>query len=88
MQPWGAYHGNECAIRPGRMPRAEVLEGRYRADFKVYLAAVRSLEHPLRKEEFHEIYQNAELAKRAFENARETLDAHIASHGCSTNEPL
>jgi hypothetical protein len=66
----------------------QVLEGRYRADFKVYLAAVGSLEHPLTKQEFHEIYQNAELAKRAFKKARETLDAHITSHGCSTYEPL
>jgi hypothetical protein len=68
---------------PAECSERKILEGRHRADLKVYLAAVKGLEHPLDTNSFNQTYQNAELAKRAFEKAREVLDAHTAMHGCS-----
>jgi len=62
----------------------KILEGRYRADFKVYTSAVRGLEESLGREDFSERYQNADLAKRSFERAREALEHHVATHGCSS----
>jgi len=71
---------------PAACQERKILEGRYHADFKVYAAVVRSLEQALSTEHFNQIYQNAELAKRAFEKAREALEIHIATHGCSIPE--
>src|SRR5581483_1125419 len=41
-----AYNGFEMQPAPAKCRERTVLEGRYRADFKVYVAAVRSLESP------------------------------------------
>jgi len=61
----------------------KVLEGRYYADLRVYLYAVRGLEQPLTKREFDQAYENANRAKTAFEHARDLLNTHVAEHGCS-----
>jgi hypothetical protein len=74
MQPSPA---TECQER-------KILEGRYRADFKVYTSAVHTLEESLGTEDFKQNYQNADLAKRAFDRARDALESHIATHGCSS----
>jgi hypothetical protein len=67
---------------PAECQERKILQGRYEADLKVYLSAVRSLEQPFNPKEFRQAYQNADLAKRAFENARDALNAHLAIHGC------
>ena len=71
---------------PAECQERKILEARYHADFKVYVGVVRALEQALSTEDFNQIYQNAELAKRAFETARDALEAHVASHGCSILE--
>ena len=68
---------------PAECQERKILEGRYRADLEVYQSAVKALEHLLDKKDFPQTYQNAELAKRTFEQAREALEIHIATHGCS-----
>ena len=60
----------------------KILEGRCRADLEVYLSAVNNLGTLLATQEFHQAYENAELAKRAYEQAREALDLHMAVHEC------
>ena len=58
-----------------------MLEARYRADLKVYRAAIRQLDvcHP---SEFKQVYENTERARLAFERAHFLLERHIAEHGC------
>ena len=68
---------------PAPCQERKILEGRYRADLKAYQSAVKALEHLLDKKDFKQTYQNAELARRAFEQARDALEVHIATHGCS-----
>jgi Spy/CpxP family protein refolding chaperone len=61
----------------------KILEGRYRADRRVYLSAVRDLHEHLNKAEFDQAYANAERAKVAFESSRDALDVHMQVHGCA-----
>jgi len=81
-----AYDESGMQPAPAECQERKILEGRYHADFKVYVAVVRSLEQALNTEDFNQIYQNAELAKRAFEKARDDLEVHISTHVCSIPE--
>ena len=67
---------------PAPCKEREILERRCGADLKLYLSAVKTLEHPVYKRDFDQAYKNADLAKSGFEKAREALNAHLASHGC------
>jgi hypothetical protein len=64
----------------------EMLKDRLRADLKVYRAAVDALESLALKQgidrAFEKAAKNAKVAERAFENARERLDRHVAMHAC------
>ena len=59
-----------------------VLEGRARANLKVYIEAVGVLDTAMPPEEFEQTYENAERSKRMFEESRDALKLHIAMHGC------
>ena len=64
-------------------PERTILEGRVRADLRVYIWAVRQLEQPFTDEEnFDWAYQCSERARLLYEQTRDTLTAHIAAHGC------
>jgi hypothetical protein len=58
-----------------------ILQGRLRADAKVYIDANRRLES-CKPEDFKKTYEAAESARIAFLRAQEALNAHIAAHGC------
>jgi hypothetical protein len=66
---------------PARCREREILEARYHADVRVYLNAAYRLDSCSR-EDFDVVYEDAERAKLAFENARARLNQHIAEHGC------
>ncbi len=59
----------------------EVLQGRLRADIRVYVEVTRRLES-CNTDDFEQIYRAAESARLAFLRAREALKVHIALHGC------
>jgi hypothetical protein len=59
----------------------EILESRYRADFKVYREAFHKLDS-CPPGDFNVVYEGGERARVAFENARARLNSHIAAHGC------
>jgi len=59
----------------------QILQGRLRADTKVYIDATRRLES-CKPEEFEKTYQAAESARIAFLKAREVLNAHVSAHKC------
>lgn len=63
----------------------DILEGRHRADLRIYLDAVGRLERSL-GEEFERAYRYAERARLAYEEARITLSEHIEAHGCGSVE--
>jgi hypothetical protein len=66
---------------PARCPEREILEARYHADVRVYLDAVYRLDSCPR-EDFNVVWEDAERARVAFENARAALNKHIGEHGC------
>jgi hypothetical protein len=66
---------------PARCPEREILEARYHADVRVYLGAAYRLDSCPRGD-FDVVYEDAERARLAFENARARLNQHIAEHGC------
>jgi len=69
-------------MRPGlRCQEHQILHGRLRADTKVYVDATRRLEFS-KPDEFAEVWKSAELARRAFLDARKLLAAHIVEHKC------
>ena len=57
------------------------LKARLNADFKVYRDAVHQLDL-CQPGDFNLVYEDAERARLAFENARIALNHHIAEHGC------
>ena len=59
----------------------KILDGRHRADLKIYLDAVGRLELSVGGE-FERAYAYAERARLACEQSRIALDDHIAAHGC------
>lgn len=59
----------------------QILYGRLRADTKVYVDVTRRLES-CKPEDFGEIWEAAQSARRAFLTARELLAAHIIAHEC------
>jgi hypothetical protein len=59
----------------------KILEGRHRADLKIYLDAVGRLERSL-GEEFERAYRYAERARLACEESRIALQDHITTHRC------
>jgi hypothetical protein len=59
----------------------QVLQGRLRADTKVYVVVTRRLES-CKSEDFEQTYQAAASARLAFLKAREALKVHIAVHKC------
>jgi hypothetical protein len=59
----------------------DILRGRYRADLRVYIDAASRLEKAS-QEDFDIIYDEAERARTAWEQARERLNTHLAEHGC------
>ena len=61
----------------------EILEGRHRADLKIYLDAVGRLERSL-GEEFERAYSYAERARLACEESRMALYEHITAHRCGS----
>jgi len=69
-------------IVPKDCQKRTILEGRVRADLGVYILAVRQLEQPLTKEDFDWAYQCCERARVIYEQARDTVIAHIAAHRC------
>ena len=74
----------ETSTAARQMQRCEeryILQGRMRADTRVYIDATRRLES-CQPEDFDEIWEAAQSAQRAFLIAREVLKAHIAEHGC------
>jgi hypothetical protein len=65
-------------------PRCEeryVLQGRLRADTRVYIDATRRLDS-CEPKDFEKTYEAAESARIAFLNARQAFNTHIAAHGC------
>lgn len=67
-------------------PERKILEGRLRADAKVYADAVRRLDEATEsgrsREEFDRTWKDAEGARMAFERARVALNHHVSAHGC------
>ncbi len=59
-----------------------MLQERMRADLRIYRQAVVALELEPPPEDFPAVHANAERARRAYESARATFDAHVAIHGC------
>jgi hypothetical protein len=68
---------------PAECRECKILEGRYRADLKVYIQSVKKLGLPLGNEGFEETYSAADLAKRAFEAARDALRDHRNTCPCA-----
>jgi hypothetical protein len=62
-------------------PQRDSLKARFHADFKVYREAVHQLDL-CQPGDFNQVYEDAERARLAFENARAALNSHIAEHGC------
>jgi hypothetical protein len=62
-------------------PERKILEARFHADVRVYCDAVYRLDSCPR-EDFNVVWEDAERARTAFENARAALNKHIAEHGC------
>jgi hypothetical protein len=59
----------------------EILESRFHADVRVYVDATKRLDaYP--PEDFKVVYEAAERAREAFENARAALNKHMAEHRC------
>jgi hypothetical protein len=69
----------ECAER-------KILQGRERADRRIYVSMVAELNNPLSTKDFREAYARAERARLAYEDARDALEVHIEVHGCG--EPV
>jgi hypothetical protein len=59
----------------------EMLEARLRADLRVYRDAVNALEAN-RGTGFQKAHKLAEIARIAYEAARETFNVHVSSHRC------
>jgi hypothetical protein len=69
-------------------PEREILEARFQADVRVYHDAINRLHDAINtldfsSEDFNVVYEDAERARAAFENARAKLNTHIGEHGCS-----
>jgi hypothetical protein len=47
----------------------EILEGRARADLKVYILTVESLKEPMPQQQFENIYDNSEAARVFYEQS-------------------
>jgi hypothetical protein len=66
----------------------EILKGRLKADLKVYRDAVDMLDAATITQSgtgFEKVFKRAEVARRAFEGARERFNIHVASHGCGSH---
>lgn len=59
----------------------EILKGRMRADLRVYRDAVDALEEHT-GEGFEKAHKLAEIARIAYEAARNRFNAHTSSHRC------
>jgi hypothetical protein len=70
-------------MQPAAAPcrEREILEARFHADVRVYCDAVNRLDRCSPKD-FSQVYEDAERAREAFENARIRLNRHIAEHEC------
>jgi hypothetical protein len=67
--------------KPEVCPERAILESRFHADVRVYRDAIDRLDACPPKD-FEVVYEAAERARLAFENARFALNRHIAEHGC------
>jgi hypothetical protein len=78
---------------PAQCQERRILEERFRANLKVYFAAVRTLEklalesHAYKKD-FEQAYEDADRAKTEFEAASEELSVHMDVHGCGPIDRL
>ena len=72
-------------MQPGRQPIVckdrEILKDRLLSDLAVYVQALTQLELSVGAG-FDEAYNRAKIAETAFEQARQRLNAHLATHGC------
>ena len=59
----------------------EILKGRMRADLRVYRDAVNVLDQNSGAG-FEKAHKRAELARIAYEAARERFNAHVSTHRC------
>ena len=75
-----------------RCKTGEMLKARVRAELRIYadaisvlqqysIAALAALDEP--KGSFKRAHELAEHARRAYQDSRQKLDDHVASHGCA-----